>query len=297
MDEKDEFQEEFFEAAMAEGIARDYAPNYYNLLFELATGLVSRGDDDLLVLGISGAQGTGKSTFAKMLAVVLERVFEKSSLVMSLDDFYYTRAERVALAERVHPMLRTRGVPGTHDVALLRKVIEDLRAGGSTQIPVFDKAQDDRAGTVPVMGQDLDFLVIEGWCWGALPAAARDLQTPVNALEAEQDPDGTWRRYVNEQLAHGGYQEVFKLANVCFYLAAPDFETVLEWRWQQEERLSKRASGQGVMTRAQVEEFVMYYERITRQMSKDLPRQANLTIFLDKDHHVIPPPDRRSFEG
>lgn len=297
MDEKDQHREEFLDIAIAEGVAPDYGGNYYNLIFELATGLVSRGDDKLLVLGVSGAQGTGKSTFSKLLAVALERVFEKASLVVSLDDFYYTRAERAHLAQTVHPMLKVRGVPGTHDIELLGQVIEDLRARRSTRVPVFDKAQDDRESMIPVMGQDLDILIVEGWCWGALPSPVRDLDTPINSLEAEQDPDGRWRKYVNDQLANGGYQRVFKQADVCYYFAVPDFDTVFEWRWQQEQRLAERATGQGVMTRDEVRTFVMYYERITRQMLKDLPKQANLTIFLDSNHRVIPPPNRQRFQG
>lgn len=293
MDEKDEFREQFIDAAVDEGIAQEYADGYYNLIFELATALVSRGDRELTILGVSGAQGTGKSTFAKLLAVVLERVFEKASLVMSLDDFYYTKAERERLATSVHPLLRVRGVPGTHDVPLLRRVIKNLQQRRSTEVPVFDKAADDREGTVPVMGRDLEVLVIEGWCWGALPSVATDLEKPINRLEAEQDPDGTWRRYVNRQLAEGGYQEAFKQASTCFFFAAPDFETVFEWRWQQEQQLARRSSGAAIMTREQVREFVMYFERISRQMLKDLPEHANLTIFLDKDHRVARPPGRK----
>jgi len=290
MDEKDEFRDEFVDLATGEGVAGDYADNYYNLIFEIATGLVSRGDDALLVVAISGAQGTGKSTFAKLLATVLERIFEQSSLVVSLDDFYYTKEERERLAESVHPLLRVRGVPGTHDIALLRQVIGDLKARRSTQVPVFDKAEDDRDGMIPVMGSGLDMLIVEGWCWGALPSAAVDLEKPVNSLEAERDADGTWRRYVNQQLANGGYQEAFKEADVCFFLAAPDIETVVAWRWQQEQRLAQRASGSAIMSEEEVREFVMFYERITRQMLKDLPLQANLTVFLDERHRVVEPP-------
>lgn len=293
MDEKEGFRGEFVDAAIAEGIAPDYAGNYYELVFELATGLVSRGDASLTTLGVSGAQGTGKSTLAKLLAITLERVFEKASLVASLDDFYYTLAEREQLARDVHPLLAVRGVPGTHDVALLAGVMADLTARRSTQVPVFDKAADDRQGFIPVMGADLDILIIEGWCWGARPVAAAALDAPINRLEVERDADGTWRRYVNRQLAEGGYQQVFQQADTCFYLAAPDFETVFEWRWQQEQRLRSYSAGKSIMDRDQVRDFVMYFERITRQMLEDMPARANLTLYLDKSHRVVQPPRSR----
>ncbi len=292
-DEKESFRNEFAALAIVEGIEPRFADNYYDLIFELATGLVSRGDA-LLMIGVSGAQGTGKSTFAKMLAIVFERVFSKRTLVMSLDDFYLTRAEREALAAKVHPLLRTRGVPGTHDIGLLRKVIDDIRARRNTRVPVFSKAEDDRHEMVPVMAGELDLLIVEGWCWGALPSASRDLDTPINALEANRDPDGSWRRYVNQQLAEGGYQEVFAEPDVLFFMAAPDMNAVIDWRWQQEQRLAARQSGSAIMSQDQVRNFVMYYERITRQMLKDLPERATLTLYLDERHQLVPPPRRPS---
>lgn len=289
MDEKEEFRNEFAAIAISHGVAPRYADSYYELIFEIAIGLMSRGESPLL-LGIAGAQGTGKSTFAKMLAIILERVFEKTTLVMSLDDFYLTRAERTRLAETVHPLLRVRGVPGTHDIGLLLSVINDLKKGSKTEVPTFNKATDDRASMLPVMGEVLDIMILEGWCWGAQPASPADLDKPVNALEAELDGDGRWRRYVNQQLGQGGYQQVFAEADVNFFLAAPNFATVVEWRWQQEQDLAARSSGEAIMDRDEVQEFVMYYERITRRMLVDLPERANLTLYLDETHQIIRPP-------
>lgn len=291
MDEKEGIRNEFAALAIAGGIEPRYADNYFDLVFEIATGLASRSDE-LVVVGIAGAQGTGKSTFAKMLAIALERGLEKTTLVMSLDDFYLTREERERLARDVHPLLRVRGVPGTHDVAMLASVIADLKAGRNTRVPVFDKANDDRRSLVPVMGADLDFLIVEGWCFGALPAPDTDLAEPINALEAEQDGNGQWRAYVNRQLAEGSYQKVFSAADVNFFLAAPDMETVFQWRWQQERELSERAAGDAIMDEQQIRDFIMYYERITLRMLRDMPRRATLTLYLDDRHQVRRAPRR-----
>ncbi|XOV89586.1 MAG: kinase [Pseudomonadota bacterium] len=282
MDEKEDFRNEFAALAIQAGIAPGFADTYFDLLFELATGLVSRGDD-LLVVGVAGAQGTGKSTFARLLAIVFERVFDKTTLVLSMDDFYLTRQERARLAEQVHPMLRVRGVPGTHDIQLLGQVIDDLRARRNTQVPTFDKASDDRHGMIPVMGGKLDMLVVEGWCWGARPVLEDQLTEPVNSLEASEDPDGSWRHYVNDQLATGGYAQVFQKADVNYFLAAPSFDAVFRWRWEQEQKLQ---GGPAVMTESGVRRFIMYYERITRQMLEDLPARVALTIYLDESHRV-----------
>ncbi len=288
-DEKNTFQDEFVTIATMEGVEAEYAESYYNLLFELGTGLASRAIDGLLVVAISGAQGTGKSTFAKMLAIVLERIFEKATLVLSMDDFYLTRSERLKLAETVHPLLATRGVPGTHDADLMLRSIESLKAGFSVQLPEFSKGEDDRIGMIPVIGASLDILIVEGWCWGATPADEMSLGTPVNDLERERDPDGDWRWYVNDQLAQGLYQELFSQADATFYLAAPDFDTVFEWRWQQEQRLHERGGGSRAMSREEVREFVMHYERITMRMLEEMPDRADLTIFLDERHRVQAP--------
>src|SRR6187402_352808 len=74
------------------------------------------------ILGISGLQGSGKSTLA---ASLIEAAKERgwSAVSLSLDDVYLTRAEREALGRQVHPLLRTRGVPGTHDLTLLASTL------------------------------------------------------------------------------------------------------------------------------------------------------------------------------
>lgn len=293
MDEKEAFRNEFAAVAIGAGIEPRFADAYYELVFELATGLVSRGAG-LLVVGIAGAQGTGKSTLARMLAMVFERVFERNSLVMSLDDFYLTRAERQTLAKTVHPLLSVRGVPGTHDMAMLQGVITALKAKRSCDIPTFDKARDDRGAMVPVMGRDLDLLVIEGWCWGAMPGSAAELQNPVNELEAKEDPDGAWRHYVNSQLAARTYQSVFAQGDVLLFLSAPDIASVRRWRYQQEQQLARERGGDGLMSEEEIERFVMYFERITQRMLRDMPKVANLTLYLDERHQVVRGPGRRA---
>jgi D-glycerate 3-kinase len=81
-----------------------------------------------IIIGINGTQGSGKSTLADYLCTMLgEQGLNCVSL--SLDDFYLTRAERETLAAEVHPLLKTRGVPGTHDVSLALQTIDSLRKG------------------------------------------------------------------------------------------------------------------------------------------------------------------------
>ncbi|MEX1032459.1 MAG: hypothetical protein WDZ30_03795, partial [Cellvibrionaceae bacterium] len=103
------------------------------------------GNRELKILGIVGAQGSGKSTLAGLLAMLLNRVHGLRTVAVSLDDFYLTRAQRQRLAEEIHPLLITRGVPGTHDLPLAMGTLDTLLAQpGEATIPGFDKSRDER---------------------------------------------------------------------------------------------------------------------------------------------------------
>jgi len=233
-----------------------------------------------LVVGICGAQGSGKSTLAEALA----RRFPRTA-TLSLDDLYLTRAERAALAQSQHPLFATRGVPGTHDVALGIATLDALRAGETTRLPRFDKAKDDRAPSD--MWREAcapcDLVIFEGWCVGAVPQAEEALTEPVNDLERIEDPDGRWRRMVNAVLA-GAYQDLFARLDLLILLAAPDWETVGRWRQEQEVGL-RRTSGEGagVMDEAAVARFVQHYERLTRHILREMPARADMVLRLSAD--------------
>lgn len=235
----------------------------------------------LLVVGLCGAQGSGKSTLAAGLAALFKREGVPSA-ILSIDDLYRTKADRERLAREVHPLLRTRGVPGTHDLALGHAVIDDLVAGHPTRLPRFDKAIDDRA---PASQWELApagtrLLILEGWCVGAIPQAEAALVEPINALERDEDSGGIWRHYVNDQLA-GPYQHLFARIDLLILLAAPGFDIVLRWRIEQEEAL-RRERGNG-MSDAGIARFIQHYERITRHILAEMPSRADRTIPLAED--------------
>ena len=238
-----------------------------------------------MLVGISGAQGSGKSTFAALLAQTLEVGFDLSTLVLSLDDFYLSRAQRLTLAASVHPLLKTRGVPGTHDIELLRDVIQAVVDTRGTDIPLFNKMEDDRQGSRYFAPQPVRIIILEGWCWGATPCAPQLLEPPINALEAEADPSGIWRIYVNDQL--GRYQSVFR-TDYSIFLKVPDMQSVLQWRWQQEQQ----GSGSQAMSQPAISRFIMAYERITLRMLQDMPAQVDLTLALDRAHKIALLPTR-----
>lgn len=242
------------------------------------------------ILGICGAQGSGKSTLSDALAENL-RAGGLRVAVLSLDDLYLTRAERQGLAREIHPLLSTRGVPGTHDVALGLSVLDGLARPGRMLLPRFDKAVDDRA--LPGTGIDgpVDLVLLEGWCVGAVPQDGRALADPLNDLERTQDPDGRWRHYVNDRLA-GDYQRLFARLDALMLLAAPDFAVVRDWRIQQEESLRARLRDAGrstdqTMSDGQVVAFIQFYERLTRHILTEMPDRADLVLRLDAARRVV----------
>jgi D-glycerate 3-kinase len=235
-------------------------------LAEIIAARLRPGTRRPFVLGIAGAQGSGKSTVAGVLAA---RV---GCPVLSLDDLYLDGAARARLAETVHPLLRTRGVPGTHDVERGLAAIEAL-ALGPALLPRFDKARDEPGPAETVAGP-ADMLILEGWCLGARPQTEAELAAPVNALEAERDGDGRWRRWVNAQLA-GRYQALFGRIDQLVLLAAPGFDVVARWRLEQEQR-----SG-GPMNAAAVAAFVQHYQRLTEHLLRRRGDWADLVVTLD----------------
>ena len=238
------------------------------------------------VLGVCGAQGSGKSTLSEALAETM-RGEGVATAVLSIDDLYRTKAEREALARTVHPLFAVRGVPGTHDVALGLDVIAALEAGRATPLPRFDKAQDDRAPAAQWDHAEGDtaLLILEGWCVGARPEPAAALDVPVNALERDEDADGRWRRAANAALAGEGYQALFARLDRLVLLAAPGFEAVRDWRVEQEHGLARKAGAdaRGVMSDAEVERFIGFYERLTRHILTEMPGRADLVIRLARD--------------
>lgn len=261
---------------------------------DLVEGLLRRRLDEVprrpFILGICGAQGSGKSTLADGLAERLAASGLRVA-VLSLDDLYLTKEERQDLARDVHPLLATRGVPGTHDVGLGLAVLDGLGTPGRTLLPRFDKAVDSRAAEGAWVEGPVDVVLFEGWCVGAVPQDAADLDPPVNELERDRDAGGEWRRHVNAALA-GDYQRLFGRLDALVLLAAPDFAVVRGWRIQQEEglRAKLRAAGKptdGTMTDDQVSRFIQFYERLTRHILAEMPGRADLTLRLDAARLVV----------
>ncbi|NCT67196.1 MAG: kinase [Rhodanobacteraceae bacterium] len=250
------------------------------------------------LVGLSGLQGSGKSTLARQFAAAAN-AHGVATVVLSLDDFYLGRRERARLARTVHPLLATRGVPGTHDIPLLTHTLAALATASRRQpawLPRFDKGRDTRLPpsrwrrvTAPPR-----LVLLEGWCVGVPAQAAAALVRPLNALERNEDRDRRWRGWVNAQLA-GAYARLWRRLNLLVVLQAPDFAVVQRWRDEQERTLRARHAPRA-MDAAALARFLQHYERLSRHALRALPRHADVLLRLRGDRSVARPTRPRTPE-
>ncbi|HEX4198590.1 MAG TPA: kinase [Caulobacteraceae bacterium] len=264
----------------AEGLPETYEGVIRRLHVPLAARIAkaARAHGPGYRVGLCGPQGSGKTTSAR----VLERLLAAEGLravILSLDDLYLPLAARRRLAARVHPLFITRGVPGTHDVALGLEVLASLPLPGLTMMPRFDKASDDRVAPTPVEGP-ADVILFEGWCVGARPQDPAALARPVNALERQRDPEGVWRAYANTVLA-GPYQDLFADFGLLALFKVPSFEVVLGWRQEQERKAPRRG-----MTDAEIAGFIRHYQRLTDWIQAEMPARADVVAHLAPDRAI-----------
>ena len=257
------------------------------------------------VVGINGAQGSGKSTVAELIQFQLEQAHNLKSVTLSIDDFYKTESERAQMANSIHPLFASRGVPGTHDVNLCIETIKRLPKSSKklpTKVPRFNKATDQR------MVRELwskivappDIVILEGWCVGSTAQTEDSLMHPVNQFEASEDFECRWRKSVNHFLAKD-YPALFSLIHYLVFLQAPAFESVHQWRLEQEQKLEKKllqsnAGNLKLMTDKQIWRFIQHFERLTRHNLKTLPQQADCIIRLNEHRAIIEIVDRNEPE-
>lgn len=265
---------------------------------QLAKRLKTKSSASSLVVGINGPQGSGKSTLCAFIQCRMAAQFGVSTATISLDDLYHTQATRDQLAQTIHPLFQTRGVPGTHDIDLGVKTLQQLmqaKTDDVTMIPRFNKALDDRfpeSAWEKQTGQ-ADLILLEGWCVGAAPQSEQSLVEPINTLEAEEDSEAIWRRHVNQQL-HQEYPRLFGFIDYLVYLQIPSFEQVHEWRELQEKKLLAQLEKaepdanpsnfipSSCMNQAALHRFIMHFERLTRFMMQELPERADAVFIVDR---------------
>ena len=279
----EEMSPDFTDLLVSEGLAAAYGDVIRRLHVPLAARIAAdaRTHGPGFRVGLCGPQGSGKTTSTRVLKRLLA-ADGLSAVTLSLDDLYLPLAARRQLAAEVHPLLLTRGVPGTHEVELGLAVLDGLGRPGRTRMPRFDKASDDRLPPdrwTPMDGP-FDVILFEGWCVGARPQDDAALRRPVNDLERGQDPDRVWRAYANTALA-GPYQTLFADLGLLVLFKVPSFDVVLGWREEQEHKLPRPG-----MSDAELAVFVQHYERLTRHIQFEMPARADVVAGLGRDREI-----------
>jgi len=245
-----------------------------------------------LIIGLSGGQGTGKTTITSIISLILRKYFKLNVFKISIDDFYKTRYERKILSITKHPLLMTRGVPGTHDCKIISQFFKKVKNKKFKQLklPKFDKSIDDRCPKKLwyKINSRPDVVILEGWCVGAKAQKNSQIIKPINSLEKSKDLSLVWRKYVNDQLKKQ-YKNLFKQLNEIIYLRANSFKVLKEWRIKQEKRLwlkSKNKKNLRIMNKSDIINFMQTYQRITQNMFKDVPKYASIIMKLNSNHQI-----------
>ena len=244
------------------------------------------------LIGLAGGQGTGKTTTSSIIKIILEKYFKLNVFKISIDDFYKTRKERVFLSKKIHPMLLTRGVPGTHDINMMLNFFKKVKSKKfkSLQLPNFNKATDDRFAKKYWYNikKRPDVIIFEGWCVGAKPEKNATLNKAINSMEKKKDQKKIWRKYVNQHLKLK-YKDLYSQLNCLIYLKAKNFSLLQKWRLKQENKLwlkSKKTSKHKIMNKEDVISFMQTYQRITENMFKKMTKHASILINLGSDHQI-----------
>lgn len=258
------------------------------------------------VLGLSGMQGSGKSTWAKSLAERLRSAYQLKTLILSLDDLYHTHENLVKIREQnpSNRLFRNRGQPGTHDEVLAKQFFSSLLAGEAVDVPSFDKSRFHGEGDrVPQsewenVSPPVDVIIFEGWCVGFQAISDEQLEErwtaskQLDTATVDNDTLSTMLmrthplehlKVVNDNLRR--YNETFMGPEMFDYFVHLDTEhlhNVYRWRIQQEEAL-RAAKGTG-QTDEQVIAFVQVY----------MPAYE---IYLDRLHQEAFPAAKRGIQN
>ena len=243
-----------------------------------------------LILGLSGSQGSGKTTVTGILQIILKKFFKKNIYIISIDDFYKTLRDRNRMSQQKHSLFKTRGVPGTHDINLIKNffISAKRKKFKKIKLPKFNKSIDDRSkkNYWHNINKRPEIIILEGWCVGAKPQIISSLRKPVNILERHEDKDLIWRKHANEKLKKE-YKEVFAMIDYFIFMKVPNFKIVFKWRLLQENKLRKKLHyKKKIMTYSAIKRFIMFYQRITLQMMKDLSKSASIVLLLKKNHEI-----------
>ncbi|KAL1918948.1 uncharacterized protein VTP21DRAFT_2329 [Calcarisporiella thermophila] len=209
-----------------------------------------------IVVGISGVQGSGKTTLTRNLVVALSEQDIRVE-ALSIDDFYLPHSHFVTHPSK-NPLLQQRGLPGTHDIELCTRTLQTLRSGEIAKVPIYDKSvhdgKGDRVGWRDSVA-NVDVVLFEGWMLGFRSLDEESLSSRLASLP----PSSFALKYslaciqeINDNLA--SYTQWYHEIDAFVHMDPVEIAYAFVWRQQQEDALwSEKGAG---LSEEQVREFV-----------------------------------------
>lgn len=257
--------------------------NYKNIVSEVTTKILEKKKlkKNLFCL-VSGPQGSGKTTFTGILKKKLSQKKLKV-LVLSIDDFYLSKKDRFKLCNTISPLFSTRGVPGTHDLNHLKKVLNIFLRNKKTTylLPRFSKAEDDiLKNKFHRLQFPYDIFILEGWCINYQGEKFESLNKPINRMEKKFDANLAWRTYMNKK-SKEYFRTIYAKSPCSIFLRIPSFKYVFQYRKKQELGIPKNKR----MNDAQLKKFISFYERITKNLLGARKNKFNIEINIKPNHN------------
>jgi D-glycerate 3-kinase len=276
-----------------------------NYLHESLSDLQSRPSPHTpLIISVSGPQGSGKSYLSDLLSGAIKSKYALKTTVISLDDWYLSHEDQLELAKKGNPLLKGRGLPGTHDFQTVKEFIEFIESGKEggdfhdkrLYVPRYDKSlyggEGDRSKTEVewIYSESIDVIILEGWFLGFIPI---DDQL-IDVEYTESEPTSVLRKYkiddileVNDYLKR--YTPLWNLVDVSIFYSTDDITNVVRWRTEQEHELIK-LKGEG-MADEEIKKFLqrymvvyeLYYKNF---VSRGIEGKRNLRINVESDRSV-----------
>ena len=105
-----------------------------------------------------------------ILKIIFKKLFKEKIYISSIDDFYKTAKERNKMSKKYILCLKLEGVPGTHDIHLIKNFFNYKKNKfKNIKIPKFDKSIDHRLEKNIGIKEKPEIIILEGWCVGAKP--------------------------------------------------------------------------------------------------------------------------------
>ncbi len=248
------------------------------LAIQLGDKYQKKYEGKIIIQGILGGQGTGKTTMSKFLKLILA-VMGYECVNLSLDDLYKTYSEREEI-KKLDPEIQWRGVPSTHDLQLGIDTLEQLCSDRSVwEIPRFNKSAHSGGGdrTDPeLIFTKPQIILFEGWFVGVQPVAL----DAINAYGFAKESERQFVLKMNAKLED--YLPLWQKLNSLWLLLPQDYRYSLKWRQEAEHKLTTG------MSDSEIANFVYYFWRSLPPeiFITPLRYSVDLVIEINSDHRI-----------